>query len=56
MEGKTMNQELLQHLPVLEVITDDDYRSVWLPCYPFPDSEEPLAELVAEGTEQLEAA
>ena len=28
---------LMERLPVIEEISDKDYRSVTLPCFPFPE-------------------
>ena len=51
-----MNVELLERLPVIEVISDEDYRSVALPCNPFPGDEKPFVAEVEDMDELLEAA
>lgn len=51
-----MNIELLERLPVVEEICDEDYRSVALPCNPFPSDKPNIVKEMAEGAELLEAA
>ena len=47
--------ERFERMPVAVAVSDDDYRSVALPCAPFQEAKSIIMELV-EGADLLEAA
>ncbi len=51
-----MNIELLERLPVVENVCDEDYRSVLLPCEPLPGDRPTLAEAMSDRAALLIAA
>ena len=47
--------ELMERLPVALEVSDKDYRSVAVPCFPFPE-EKSLAQEMSDGVDLLAAA
>ena len=48
--------EMMERLPVAVEVGDEDYRTMSVPCLPFPELAADLAKEMAEGAGLLEVA
>ena len=48
--------EMMERLPVAVEVSDEDYRTISVPCLPFPELAHDLGREMAEGADLLEAA